>query len=500
MAKTAVDDYSATAASNTDIDGLDATGATGLVKSGDNYTRSMMAHLKGKMNDLGAVNTVAGTADAITVTLSSAPTALVDGMRFTFSATAANTGATTLNVTPAGGAALGAKKLMKWAAGVESALAAGDIAGAGSLVEVIYDSAADAAAGAFILAHPATAITFATNAQAMQASSTTLSVNPANLANLYSIALGLAIEVADLKGSRLNMAGGIADAYDSETDVDTATSTNESYDPTNDLYSPSATSTTSYANSGGTGNRTGSITVTSSGLSIGGGSESNLVDGASADNTTDSLFFSPHTPSSGYFQFDFGSAVYIDEFKEYQEDNVANGTWKWTGSNTAGSGYVDVTASYAFPGATATKTTAATAPGLYRYYRREWVSGALSGRWIREFEFKISSSGPTADNMTLASNAFTATAVPTIARVAVFIDPQVSITINTDFTAEVSRDGGTTYTAVTLALVSNPVGTVEQYEGTVSIAAQPSGSSMKYRLKTLNNKDIDVTGTVFQWG
>lgn len=182
MAKTAVDDYSATAASNTDIDGLDATGATGLVKSGDNYTRSMMAHLKGKMNDLGAVNTVAGTADAITVTLSSAPTALVDGMRFTFSATAANTGATTLNVTPAGGAALGAKKLMKWAAGVESALAAGDIAGAGSLVEVIYDSAADAAAGAFILAHPATAITFATNAQAVTGTSTVLAVNPAGLA------------------------------------------------------------------------------------------------------------------------------------------------------------------------------------------------------------------------------------------------------------------------------------------------------------------------------
>jgi hypothetical protein len=101
--------------------------------------------------------------------------------------------------------------------------------------------------------------------------------------------------------------------------------------------------------------------------------------------------------------------------------------------------------------------------------------------------------------LTLVSNAFTATAVPTVARVATFIDPQESITINTDFTAEASRDGGTTWTAITLALTSNPVGTVEQYEGTASISGQPSGSSMKYRLKTLNNKDIDVTGTVFQW-
>jgi hypothetical protein len=40
---------------------------------------------------------------------------------------------------------------------------------------------------------------------------------------------------------------------------------------------------------------------------------------------------------------------------------------------------------------------------------------------------------------------------------------------------------------------------VEQYEGTADISGQPSDSDMKYRLKTLNNKDIDVTGTVFQW-
>jgi hypothetical protein len=151
MAKAAIWDYSTTAASNTDIDGVDSTGTTGLVKSGDNYARSMMAHSKGFALDLGSVNTVAGTANAITVTLSAAPSALVDGMRITINATAANTGATTINVTPAGGAAFGAKKVMKWSAGSEAELSAGDIPAANALVELIYDSARNAAAGAWML-------------------------------------------------------------------------------------------------------------------------------------------------------------------------------------------------------------------------------------------------------------------------------------------------------------------------------------------------------------
>jgi len=182
MAKTAVDDYSASAASNTDIDGLDSTGATGLVKSGDNYTRSMMAHLKAKANDQGGVNTVGGTGDAITVTLAAALTAIPDGYRFTFNAPAANTGAATITVTNSAAVVIGTNiKIRKWVAGVETALSANDIAGAGSLVEVIYDTARDTGTGAFMLAHPATAITFATNAQAVTGTSTVLSVNPNNL-------------------------------------------------------------------------------------------------------------------------------------------------------------------------------------------------------------------------------------------------------------------------------------------------------------------------------
>jgi hypothetical protein len=150
MAKNAFDDYSTTAASNTDIDGVDSTGATGLVKSGDNYTRSVMSHAKAKLLDLGAVNTVAGTGDAVTVTLASNTTAFYDGMRFSFNAPGTNTGAATIAVKNSAGTLLGTPKIRKWASGVETALSAGDMT-SNHIINVVYDSARDTAAGAFMI-------------------------------------------------------------------------------------------------------------------------------------------------------------------------------------------------------------------------------------------------------------------------------------------------------------------------------------------------------------
>lgn len=181
MAKQAVYDYSTTASSNSDFDGTDSSGATGKVKDGDNYARSIASHIKGFANDLGGINTVAGTGDAITITLSSAPSALVDGMRLTFNASAANTTNVTLNVTPAGGAAFGSKKVLKWAAGVETALSANDIPAANALIELIYDTARDTAAGAWMLLGSAS-VAAATNAQALAGTSTAVLLTPANLA------------------------------------------------------------------------------------------------------------------------------------------------------------------------------------------------------------------------------------------------------------------------------------------------------------------------------
>lgn len=101
------------------------------------------------------------------------------------------------------------------------------------------------------------------------------------------------------------------------------------------------------------------------------------------------------------------------------------------------------------------------------------------------------------DNMTLVSTTYSAASVPTTARIAVQLTDSVTLIPNTDFVAEVSRDGGTTWTAATLALSMDFNG-LKVYEGTISLTSQPSGSAMKWRVRSLTNKAIIVSGVVLQ--
>lgn len=102
------------------------------------------------------------------------------------------------------------------------------------------------------------------------------------------------------------------------------------------------------------------------------------------------------------------------------------------------------------------------------------------------------------NNMTLVSVAYTASSVPSVARIAVQLADALTLTPGTDFTMEVSRDNGTTWTAVTLALTMPLFGGVKMYEGVATITGQPSGTSMKWRFKTLTNKGIIASGVVLQ--
>lgn len=185
MAKNNVSEYDVVAANNTDISGNNITG-TGLVSTADDSFRANSANLAKWWDDLGGVNTVAGTGDAITITTPTVYTALKTGMRFNFKASAINTTAVTLNFD-----AIGAKAVRKISGGTDIALAAGDIPGANFRIDVIYDAAANAAAGAWILlgsAAVAAATTSAagivellTNTEAITGSDTTRAATAANL-------------------------------------------------------------------------------------------------------------------------------------------------------------------------------------------------------------------------------------------------------------------------------------------------------------------------------
>ena len=138
---------------------------------------------------------------------------------------------------------------------------------------------------------------------------------------------------------------------------------------------------TSYANTGGTGNRTAIITVTVTGGFS--GSPSVLVNG---DLVTNNIWFSGTTA----IQFEFTEfKKIIDEAKFYQQLTTSHGTWKWQGSDN-GSTWTDIGGTFTLGGVTVqTFTTLGGNTAEYKYYRLLLVSGATStAPYIYEFEFK----------------------------------------------------------------------------------------------------------------
>lgn len=163
----------------------------------DNWFRALGSKLAQFVDDLGAVNTVAGTGDAVTVTLASGITAYATGQFFRFIAGAANTGAATMNVN-----SIGAKAIRKISGGTDVALSAGDIA-AGETYLVRYSATANAAAGAWIIVGAASVaaattsaagiVELATNAETLAGTDTSRAVTPSTLyfptGHLYGLTL-----------------------------------------------------------------------------------------------------------------------------------------------------------------------------------------------------------------------------------------------------------------------------------------------------------------------
>jgi hypothetical protein len=140
----------------------------------------------------------------------------------------------------------------------------------------------------------------------------------------------------------------------------------------------------SYANSGGSGNRAGLVTVTST-VSPGVGTAAALVDGSQTNN-----YWWNGSQTGREVRFDFGRSRLIDEAKWYQDSANAHGTWQWQGSDDA-STWTSIGATFTL-GSSATQTITALSGNatFYRYYRMLQTAGSTNGNpWIREAEFSI---------------------------------------------------------------------------------------------------------------
>jgi hypothetical protein len=103
------------------------------------------------------------------------------------------------------------------------------------------------------------------------------------------------------------------------------------------------------------------------------------------------------------------------------------------------------------------------------------------------------------NNLTVASTAFTAAAVPSSAKVVVQVKEIDGLTLNTDLVCSVSRDGGTTWSDVTLSrkFIANAISICES--ATLDLSAQPSGTAMKWKVTTANNKAVELHGIYLSW-
>jgi hypothetical protein len=103
------------------------------------------------------------------------------------------------------------------------------------------------------------------------------------------------------------------------------------------------------------------------------------------------------------------------------------------------------------------------------------------------------------DNLTLISNSQTAKTEANGANILLLAeDVAADIVLNTDLKASVSRDGGTTYSQVTLS----DAGEFEKgnlLTGTVDLSSQPTGTDMEWKVETLNNKALNLHGVGLEW-
>lgn len=304
------------------------------------------------------------------------------------------------------------------------------------------------------------------------------------------------LEMADIKGAAIGFPEGYADAFD--TDTITATSTNPLYNAAGDYYEASK----GLVNTADNAPAASAYAMT---LGAWAGNYAsyapNLIDDSrttgwhsATQSTTDSWIVTLSTGGTATM-LKFGTQVsYGGAHGSATYTNIvlyaSNDGSTWTTLYTVPSGELPNTADTFYEWDFANTTSYTKYRTDYTWSSSYYHQGATQWAWYE-------GGGTTLDG-TFVSPAYTATATPTKGYITVQAQFVSSSTINTDLTAEISRDGGSTWTAVTLAAGSTH-SSYTLYEGGVDISGQPSGTSMKYRLKILNAKVIYISGVVLRW-
>jgi len=172
-------------------------------------------------------------------------------------------------------------------------------------------------------------------------------------------------------------------------------------------------------------------------------------------------------------------------------------TYTWASnapSLTSGTNYYVVFSDSGTSG-NVTLMTVAAAGGQYRTDADDTLADVGADQYATDLMLAIKSK----TNMTLVSAIVNANSQPGRARLLMVYDPVDSTTPNTDLKGYVSRDGGSTYTQVTFVGQSIYSGTKKMLVGEADISGQPAGTTMVYKIETLNTKEININNASMSW-
>jgi hypothetical protein len=296
--------------------------------------------------------------------------------------------------------------------------------------------------------------------------------------------------------SVFNMMDGVVDEFEDETGV--ATKTGATYDSSNDLYhneasgytadlfpvmtsntAPSGEMTASYDN--GTWERPWFVTVGST---------------AGADK------WQSNGGVPQWIKYDFGSGV-TKTVTQYslQTHNAGDndhqrtpGTFTLQGSNNDSDWDVVDTQTGLTYTLLEKRTFVCGDPGAYRYYMLH-ITGAQRTDVICIGEWEMMES-ITPDDMTLVSDPFTAETEPEEGFVVLWEEDVDSVTLNTDIKAWATCDGST-FAQATLTEIAT-VGLGRILTGTADVSGQ-TGTTMKWKITTHNNKQLKVHAVGLEW-
>jgi len=321
----------------------------------------------------------------------------------------------------------------------------------------------------------------------------------------YNLMLGffkLAVQGSLIK---FNLLDGLMDEFEDETGVDTDTSENQDYDSSNDLYKPTATDNLKDSRDVVVDNRVG------------------------LSKTGQSLLAYPFTPTENYdlskiaVQLRKVNSPTGNMWVEIYSDNGSGDPLTQIGIDSSALDVSGISTSdtyYTFTFTTPISLTLGTKywivlnddRGVDNTNYIEWCGNVevLTARghyyddavwsYWNDVNFNFKTYNTIFNNMTLISLATIAEEAPTQSRIVIMEEDVDSITLNTDLKAYISRNNGSNWTQHTLTDEGDyDTGKRILVSDAVDISGQPSGTQMKWKITTHNNKDLKLHCVGVNW-